>query len=622
MAYLRILLLALGWASITAARSQASEMDSLQQVLKSTPITGSLKDTTLARWHTELAAMLSKAGERDSASTHAQAAIAMLVPLSKRFNQERKVHHLLAVANRHAGRLHYFGSRYAESLEHMQVAHRHALQAMDTVEQGRSLLYMAYCFREMSDTQQALDYTRRAIAVLSNTSARSDLGTSIMNLGGIYSNQGVLDSATHYFRRALYVFQGIESRSQIAAAMLNMAEAFNNTGQHDSAHYYLDLAAPFAPAMSPPAQIRYSGMMGRSLVMRKRFTEGLAKLEEAEEMADGNPSDLAVILHVKALAYAGLHDMPAAMAALRAGDDATVEDLDLEKVQEVTALRMTFEQEREAALAQERIVEEQERRKLAYAASALLGIAVVLLLALAWMRSRSARALRLKHEELLRAQEKLVQSEKRREAEQVRTRIARDIHDDMGGELTKIRLFGGEAMHLLRSDPAQAGAAVERMARSAQLASDSLRDIVWATDPHYDTKQGTLDHARELIQRMLEGSVPQYTMDLRLDGPDGPVDTVWKQNLIRILKEALNNALKHSEASRIAVSIALSDEGYRLSVQDDGRGLDSSGSGGGNGLRNMRARAASMGARFDTSTPPEGGCRIALQGTALVPAYH
>lgn len=620
---LAALLLAFSFGcSPTEAQGQTNEIDSLLGELGRMRATGDLRDTAIAKLRNKLVDKLSKAGEYESALKQADASIALLNGLQERHRSHPSVQLLLAKANRLGGRAHYFEARYAESLKRMQAANRHALLARDTVEEGRSLMYMAFCFREMQDTAQAISYSRRAIALLERTDAQADRGTAIMSLGGIYSNVSMVDSSAMYFHRALELFLRIDARSQIAAAQLNLVELYNNNGLHDSVDHYLEQAAPYVDALNPQSRLRYKGMLGRSRVMGGRFQEGLDLLAEAEAGANGNPADLAVILHLKALAYAGLHDMPAAMAALRAGDDATVEDLDLEKVQEVTALRMAFEQEREAALAQERIAEEQERRKLAYVAAALLGVAAMLLLALVWVRSRSARALRLMNAELLRAQGQLVQSEKRREAEQVRTRIARDIHDDMGGELTKIRLLGGEAQHLLRSDPGQAGMAVERMARSAQLASDSLRDIVWATDPHYDTRQGTLDHARDLIHRMLEGSGPKYTMDLQLDGPDGPVDTAWKQNLIRILKEALNNALKHAQASRIDVTLLLTEDGYRLTVQDDGRGLGSSGSGSGHGLRNMRARAASMGARFDVSAPPEGGCRIELHGTELVPAYH
>jgi signal transduction histidine kinase/tetratricopeptide (TPR) repeat protein len=608
------------WSYPTTGHPQ--ELDSLIDLANRTTVTHSIADTGLAKLQTWLAAERSKAGDMDSAFVHVLKAIGLLEPLLKEHASDTNIHQLLAVANRHGGRLRYFDSQYDESLRYMQAANEHATLANDSVELGKSIMYMAFCFREMNDHAQAVAYTRKAIDVLALTDGRTELGTAYMGMGGIYTNMERTDSALHYFNRALLVFNSTGAKSQISAALLNIASLFNTIGQHDSVHQYLTLAEPFAASMSPPSQVRYRGMLGRDLVIRKEFAKGLAELTIAEEMAEGNPADLAEILHVKALAYAGLHRMPEAMATMRSGYDAMVQDLDLEKVQAVTEQRMAFEQEQEARIASDRIADEQQRKRTAYAGIAMLALLVILASTLAWSRTRNARVLRSKNEDLLSTQEELIRSEKKREAEQVRTRIARDIHDEMGGELTKIRLLGGEVKHLLRTDPEGADQAVERISHSAQQASDALHDIVWATDPHYDTSKGLVDHARNLTERMMERSGLKVTMDFLHHGEDRQVDTVWKQHLLRILKEALHNVVKHAHATAVEISLSVAPEEFTLRVQDNGSGFDSAVYASGNGLRNMKARATAMGADLGMSGAEEGGCTLALHGPVSVAAYH
>lgn len=338
-----------------------------------TPAEHSLNDTVLAELHVRLAAKLSRAGSMDSAFAHVRKAQFLLAPFQN--TTDARAHQLLAISNRHAGRLTYFDSKYDESLKYMQAAFNHATQAKDSVELGRSLMYMGYCFREMNDSAQALIYTRKAMDIFSRIGARTDLGTAIMSMGGTFTNLGITDSALHYFRRALSHFQGLGDRTQTAATLLNIAGLFDRTAAHDSVHHYVGLAAPYADALSPPSQVRYRGMLGRDLVIHKEFKKGLDELHRAEEMAEGNPSDLAEILQVKALAYAGLHDMTASMIALRAGNDAMLEDLDLEKVQAVTEQRMEFEHDLEIATAAAELAAEQQRKR-----NLLIGTAGVLLI--------------------------------------------------------------------------------------------------------------------------------------------------------------------------------------------------------------------------------------------------
>ena len=176
--------------------------------------------------------------------------------------------------------------------------------------------------------------------------------------------------------------------------------------------------------------------------------------------------------------------------------------MDHDKVRSTEAVRQQAEREREQLLAQAAI----EKQRIQKWGAVVIG-ALAALLALsgyrsARMKSRAAEALARKNEEIQRAQAQLIESEKQREAEQVRTRIARDIHDDIGATLTKIALLSGVAMQRSQ-DPEEAGRTFSRISEHTRNVSRALSDVVWAVDPQRDTHQGMLEHVRDLSQRLL-----------------------------------------------------------------------------------------------------------------------
>ena len=606
--------MALALAMQVKVIAQTAVIDSLYALLNSAKATSTLADTSLASQHLRLAAKLSKAGMMDSAFAQAARAEALLSRLERSFPEQQRIHGMLAVANRHMGRLKYFDSLYDESLRYMQLANRHAQVANDSLELGRSLMYMGACFREMNDTTQALAYTRQAMPLLESTGQLSDLGVAIMSIGGIYTNSGVTDSALYHFKNAHRLFLRIDSRSQIAASLLNIAGLYNNIGRHDSVHHYLALAAPYAHTMSPPAQVRYHGMLGRDHTIRKEFSDALVELALAEELADGNPSDLAEILHVKALALAGSHDMPAAMTAMRSGYDAMVNDLDLAKVQAVTEQRLAFEHEEQQRIADAALAMEQQRKRNSVIVAVGTSIIALLLLVLLFTARRNAARIRQKNDEIVNAQAQLVAAEKQRENEAVRTRIARDLHDEMGGELTKISLLSAEARRQVPSEQGTLSETLTRIAELSRSAHGALHDVVHATDASTDSSTALVEQARTIAHRLLDNSPVQHTIDVEHRGADIAVGPATKRDLLMILKEAINNALKHAQAQRIEVSLRVEDGRYKLEVADDGKGFDPALAPGGNGLRNMRLRAERAHADMTLASNGSPGTRLILTG--------
>lgn len=246
-----------------------------------------------------------------------------------------------------------------------------------------------------------------------------------------------------------------------------------------------------------------------------------------------------------------------------------------------------------------------------FTGSAVAVGALVLLAALLY-RDRNRR-LQLANATILEQQERLVESEKARQAEELRTRIARDIHDEIGGELTKITLLGKKARRQMDEGSREASEALDRIRDLSRRVGASLSDIVWAVDPERDTVQGLVDHARIMVTTLLEDVPFQVEMRFVHTGPDRSIDATVRRDIFMVLKEALNNTLKHARASHVQVLLETDALAYVLRVKDDGQGF-SDGAARGNGSKNIRARVERLHARFEITSAPGSGTSIELRG--------
>lgn len=253
------------------------------------------------------------------------------------------------------------------------------------------------------------------------------------------------------------------------------------------------------------------------------------------------------------------------------------------------------------------------RQRWITASSVAVGL---LVLAIALLYRDRNRHLKRANRTILEQQRQLVANEKAREAEQVRTAIARDVHDAIGSDIAKIAMLGSEARAHMQGQAEEAGARIDRIGALAQEVRRSLNDIVWAVDPARDSVVELMTHLRAHAERTLAGTTIRSTLHFEHSGADRSIGPAVRRDLFLLLKEALNNALKYAGAGSISIDFRTTDMGFLLYIQDDGSGFDEHAVARvGNGLRNMRVRSAHLGARFELQSTPGSGTSIRLEGS-------
>jgi ligand-binding sensor domain-containing protein/signal transduction histidine kinase len=232
------------------------------------------------------------------------------------------------------------------------------------------------------------------------------------------------------------------------------------------------------------------------------------------------------------------------------------------------------------------------------AASGIGGAAVVGLTVLMLVRRRARR--------------KLEVLERERAIEWERSRIARDIHDDLGSNLTRIVMLSESARSTLEQ-PRQAAADLDEICQTGRDLTLQLSEIVWAVNPEHDTLDSFATYAGKHAHDFLTTAGVRCRLDLPLALPALSLDSAVRHNVFLAFKEALNNAVRHAEAISVLVALKLAEHSFTLTVEDDGCGLMSVGSLPlGHGLANMKRRLAEVGGRCEIASTPASGTRVRL----------
>lgn len=222
----------------------------------------------------------------------------------------------------------------------------------------------------------------------------------------------------------------------------------------------------------------------------------------------------------------------------------------------------------------------------------------------------------------LRYHERIAALEREREIGAIRTRIARDIHDDIGSGLTRITMLSREM-----NSGKETGIEKERLASSIAHASTELigqlSEIVWTVDPKNDDAEHFVAFVRDLLGRQFEELSVALRADLSIEPGmeqrDIPPDV--KRNVVMILKETVSNALKHAGARTISVKLRIGTRELALHVEDDGAGFDTSADRSrGNGLGNLRKRSGSIGGTLNVTSDARG-TRYALHVPLPSPTF-
>jgi signal transduction histidine kinase/ligand-binding sensor domain-containing protein len=231
----------------------------------------------------------------------------------------------------------------------------------------------------------------------------------------------------------------------------------------------------------------------------------------------------------------------------------------------------------------------------------------------ATVRQTVARRLRRRLEHL----------ERQQAVERERTRIAKDIHDDLGAGLTQIALLS----ELARGDPAaESDAHLGQISDAARELTRAMDEIVWAIDPQNDTLDALVTYVCKFAQEYLQVAGIRCRLDLPEQISPHPLRAEVRHHLFLAVKESLNNIVKHARATEVHVRLRLEDRDFTFFIEDNGQGFEPATPPraavgpricSGHGLGNLDKRLTAIGGHCSIHSQPGQGTRVELAVTTL-----
>jgi ligand-binding sensor domain-containing protein/signal transduction histidine kinase len=227
----------------------------------------------------------------------------------------------------------------------------------------------------------------------------------------------------------------------------------------------------------------------------------------------------------------------------------------------------------------------------------------------------------VRYSERRRVQRRLERAERERAVEKERSRIAQDIHDELGANLTEIALLSEFAQDPTASR-VQVRADMQKITAKARSLTQKMDEVVWAVAPQNDSLEKFTTYTCSFAEEYLQAAKVACRLEVPEVLPEIILSSDVRHNLFLAVKEALNNVVKHAGASEVHIQIALESERLALTIRDNGKGFAKSSTTGHeqhisagaqkDGLYNMRQRMENISGQLELESTPDGGTQVKL----------
>jgi two-component system sensor histidine kinase DesK len=229
--------------------------------------------------------------------------------------------------------------------------------------------------------------------------------------------------------------------------------------------------------------------------------------------------------------------------------------------------------------------------RLAYIIAVILLITFVTFIVLIVLMYNRKQLLFLKEQQLKEAeyQNQLLQKEleKQKSIEVERERISHDMHDDLGAGISALKLQAEFLKQKAENDDLQSD--IDELLKTSEEMNLSMREMLWSLNSGNDTLGSFIDYAIQYADNFLKKTPIKLQSESEDIISETSISTELRRNMFLCLKEALNNAYKHSQSDQLKLSFIQKDREFTMKISDNGIGIKN-GKTEGNGLRNMKRR--------------------------------
>ena len=484
------------------------------------------------------------------------------------------------------------------------------------IAQAYNNIGVVYYYTQNFD--KTTEYLTKALEIQEELGNFDGLINGYNNVGAIYDYLQQYDDAIVSYTKGLEIARQIGDQKMEATQLSNIAIAYSNKEDFDAAEDYFGQSIEIRELIEDNYGKANSYLgFGQMYLGKKNYVKAEEYVLQSLEISRANDIKL-----VEREGVAALVDLAEARGDYEEANELlyeyiAVKDTLLNRENSKTMLELDTKyqsEKKEKEILQQRAelaekeLEVKRKNNLIYGS---LGFALLLGLLGYLIYNRQ----KLKNEQLKKESElksALARIETQNRLQEQRLRISRDLHDNIGSQLTFIISSLDNLNFGLKDKDQSTTDRISKISRFTSQTIYELRDTIWAMNKGAISIEDLQSRISNFIdQARSSNEVVQFDFEVDSAVPiSHSFTSVVGMNTYRIIQEAVNNALKYSESTKVVVSVKQDGEGLRVRIRDDGKGFDPDKVQLGNGLNNMKKRAKDIGSDLSLKSSPGEGTTI------------
>ena len=198
----------------------------------------------------------------------------------------------------------------------------------------------------------------------------------------------------------------------------------------------------------------------------------------------------------------------------------------------------------------------------------------------------------------------------RMKTEEIRQRIAADLHDEVGANLSSITFLVESLRKRLNGSHENVKDLLERIANNSTESATLINDTIWALNPAYDSFDKLLERIKSFASGLFSSNDIAFTIENNLTQTQFELSIEQRRNLYHIIKESINNIIKHASATKVFLRINESENGINIIIEDNGVGFCTKTEYGGNGMKNYKIRTMGDEIKVEVSSEMDVGTKV------------
>jgi len=485
-------------------------------------------------------------------------------------------------------------------------------------------------YQELKQYDKALDFHRQALKIREEINLKSEQAISLANIGICLHSLSRYEEAVRAYEKAILLAKSANNMRQYYSLFDNLANVYQEMKKYNKAivNYKKSLERPASLGVNPKSDLSTYSNLTAAYTELNQPKLALTYAEKGFEILNKDP----LLNNFAGTLYKNAAQSNYLLGNIKKGSEylskyIAVNDSIFSKnnAEAIAGLEVKFKtQEKETQLAQTRAALAENELKIGRKNMLIYGTAALALLLaiLGYLlyKQQKLRNTQLQKENELK--EALNQIETQNKLQEQRLRISRDLHDNIGSQLTFIISALDNIKYSFKLQNEKLGDKIKDISDFTSNTIFELRDTIWAMNKPEISLEDLKVRITNFIDKARESSQNidfNFIIDKKLND-NISFSSVEGMNIYRIIQEAVHNALKYANAKSISVQINQAQHSLEIMIKDDGVGYDQTMVEMGNGINNMKKRAKEIKAQISTDSLLNSGTTIHLKLKKAIPA--